>query len=66
MTGDTEVLDGVRRDADRVLLCRCGGVGRMRHVPVSPEDPDHYVRADFVCTWDRPGPHDPLLPPRHV
>ena len=22
------------------------------------------VRAEFTCTWNRPGPHEPLLPPR--
>jgi hypothetical protein len=23
------------------------------------------VRGSFTCSWDRPGPHEPLLPP-HV
>jgi hypothetical protein len=63
MTGDAEVLDRVERDADRVVLCRCGGAGRVVHAPVEG-DPEHYVRATFTCTWDRSGPHEPLLPPR--
>jgi hypothetical protein len=66
MTGDTTVLDRVRRDADRVVLCRCGGFGRVQHVAVNKSDePERYVRSGFSCTWDRPGPHEPLLPPRH-
>ncbi|MGY1802977.1 hypothetical protein ACI78T_06830 [Blastococcus sp. SYSU D00922] len=63
MIGDAEVLDRVQRDADRVVLCRCGGAGRVVHVPVEG-DTEHYVRGAFTCTWDRPGPHEPLLPPR--
>ena len=64
VTGDTVVLDRVRRDADRVVLCRCGGAGRVVHARVDrPGEPEAYVRASFVCTWDRPGPHEPLLPP---
>ena len=63
VTGDVVVLDRARRDADRVVLCRCGGAGRVIHEQV-PGDPDHYVRAGFTCTWDRPGPHEPLLAPR--
>ena len=66
MNGDTEVLDRVRRDADRVVLCRCGGAGRVVHTAVNlPGEPEAYVRATFTGTWNRPGPHDPLLPPRH-
>jgi hypothetical protein len=65
MTGDAEVLDRVARDADRVVLCCCGGAGRVYHVAVNgPGDTEGYVRAEFTCTWDRPGPHGPLLPPR--
>ena len=65
VTGDAEVLDRVRRDADRVVLCRCGGAGRVQHVAVNgPDDTEGYVRAEFTCSWDRPGPHEPLLPPR--
>ena len=63
--GDAEVLDRVQRDADRVVLCRCGGAGRVDHVPVNqPGEPETYVRSTFTCTWDRPGPHEPRLPPR--
>jgi hypothetical protein len=63
--GDAEMLDRVQRDADRVVLCRCGGVGRVIHAPVNgPGEPESYVRATFTCTWDRPGPHEPRLPPR--
>jgi hypothetical protein len=65
VTGDAEVLDRVRRDADRVVLCRCGGAGRVQHVAVEgPDGTEMYVRADFTCNWNRPGPHEPLLPPR--
>jgi hypothetical protein len=65
VNGDTEVLDRVRADADRVVLCCCGGVGRVVHAAVNrPGEPEAYVRATFTCTWDRPGPHEPLLPPR--
>jgi hypothetical protein len=65
VTGDAEVLDRVRRDADRVVLCRCGGAGRVQHVAVDgPDGTEMYVRAEFTCSWDRPGPHEPLLPPR--
>jgi hypothetical protein len=67
VTGDAVVLDRIRRDADRVVLCRCGGAGRVQHVPVGgPGEPEQYVRAEFTCTWDRPGPHEPLLPPRRA
>lgn len=63
--GDAEVLDPAQRDADRVVLCRCGGAGRVVHAPVHrPGEPETYVRATFTCTWDRSGPHEPLLPPR--
>ena len=63
--GDAEVLDRVQRDADRVVLCRCGGAGRVVHVPVNqPGEPETYVRSTFTCTWDRPDPHEPRLPPR--
>jgi hypothetical protein len=66
MTGDSEVLDRVQRDADRVVLCRCGGFGRVNHVPVNdPGGAELYVRGTFTCTWDRPGPHEPRLPPHH-
>ncbi|WP_222265519.1 hypothetical protein [Modestobacter marinus] len=59
-----EVLDAVRRDADRVVLCRCGGFGRVHHVPVQRRGlAEGYVRGSFTCPWDRPGPHVPLLPP---
>jgi hypothetical protein len=65
VTADAEVLDGAQRDADRVVLCRCGGFGRVHHVAVNrPGEPESYVRAGFTCTWDRPGPHEPRLPPR--
>ena len=65
VTGDTVVLDDAGRDADRVVLCRCGGAGRVVHTAVGPPGaPEGYVRATFTCTWDRPGPHEPLLPPR--
>jgi hypothetical protein len=65
MTGDSVVLDRVRRDADRVVLCRCGGAGRLQHVAVEgPDGTEYYVRGAFTCTWNRPGPHEPLLPPR--
>jgi len=65
VTGDAEVLDRVRRDADRVVLCRCGGAGRVQHVAVEgPDGTEMYVRGEFTCTWNRPGPHEPLLPPR--
>jgi hypothetical protein len=64
VTDDAEVLDEVERDADRVVLCRCGGAGRVVHVSVSaPGEPERYVRSTFTCSWDRPGPHEPLLPP---
>jgi hypothetical protein len=66
MTGDSAVLDRVARDADRVVLCRCGGIGRITHVAVNaPGEPERFVRGSFTCAWDRPGPHEPLLPP-HV
>ena len=65
MIGDAEVLDRVQRDADRVVLCRCGGAGRVVHTAVNaPGEPESYVRATFTCTWGRPGPHEPKLPPR--
>ena len=65
MTGDTALLDPVARDADRVVLCRCGGFGRVTHVAVNgPGEPERYVRSTFTCTWERPGPHEPLLAPR--
>lgn len=65
MTGDSVVLDRARRDADRVVLCRCGGAGRVTHDAVEgPNGEELYVRAGFTCTWDRPGPHEPLLAPR--
>jgi hypothetical protein len=65
MTGDTAELDRVARDADRVVLCRCGGFGRVHHVAVNhPGEPERYVRSGFTCTWQRPGPHEPLLAPR--
>ncbi len=61
---EVEVLDAVRKDADRVVLCRCGGFGRVHHVPVQRLGlAEGYVRGSFTCTWDRPGPHAPLLPP---
>ena len=67
VTGDLEVLDRVRRDADRVVLCRCGGAGRVQHVAVEGADgQEYYVRGQFSCTWNRPGPHEPLLPPRRA
>ena len=67
MNGDTEVLDRARRDADRIVLCRCGGAGRVVHAAVNaPGEPEAYVRSTFTCTWDRPGPHEPLLPPRRT
>ena len=65
VTGDSVVLDRVRRGADRVVLCRCGGAGRVQHVAVEgPDGQEYYVRGEFTCTWNRPGPHEPLLPPR--
>jgi hypothetical protein len=65
VTGDSVVLDRVRRDADRVVLCRCGGAGRVQHVAVEgPDGQEYYVRGEFSCSWNRPGPHEPLLPPR--
>jgi hypothetical protein len=65
MTGDTTVLDPIRRDADRVVLCRCGGFGRIEHKAVHvPGEPEGYIRSGFTCSWPRPGPHEPLLPPR--
>jgi hypothetical protein len=65
MTGDTAQLDRIHADADRVVLCRCGGSGRVTHVAVSgPGEPERYVRSTFTCTWERPGPHEPLLAPR--
>ena len=65
VTGDSVVLDRVRRDADRVVLCRCGGAGRVQHVAVEgPDGQEYYVRGEFTCSWNRPGPHEPLLPPR--
>jgi hypothetical protein len=64
MIGDAEVLDRFGADADRVVLCRCGGFGRLDHAMVTPPgQPERYVRSAFTCTWDRPGPHEPLLPP---
>jgi hypothetical protein len=65
MTGDTMVLSRQERDADRVVLCRCGGFGRIEHVAVNlPGEPDRFVRKAFFCSWRRPGPHEPLLAPR--
>ena len=59
------VLDRAGRDADRVVLCQCGGFGRVEHIAVNaPGEPERYVRGTFTCTWHRPGPHEPLLPPR--
>ena len=67
MTGETTVLDKAGRDADRVVLCRCGGAGRVEHRAVNlPGEPARFVRSAFICTWIRPGPHEPLLPPRAV
>ena len=55
--GDADVLDRAQRDADRVVLCRCGGAGRVVHVSVNgPGELETYVRSTFTCTWDRPGP----------
>jgi hypothetical protein len=66
MIGDTEALDRITADADRVVLCRCGGFGRLEHVLVNlPGEPERYVRGAFTCNWNRPGPHEPLLPPHH-
>jgi hypothetical protein len=65
MTGETTVLDQAGRDADRVVLCRCGGIGRVEHRAVNlPGEPGRFVRSTFTCTWQRSGPHEPLLPPR--
>lgn len=65
MTGDTAVLDRTRADADRVVLCRCGGFGRVAHRAINqPGEPERFVRSSFTCTWDRPGPHEPLLMPQ--
>jgi hypothetical protein len=65
VTGDSVVLDRVRADADRIVFCRCGGAGRVVHELVSgPGEPERFVRSTFTCTWDRSGPHEPLLPPR--
>ena len=65
MTGGSEVLDRVHRDADRVVLCRCGGAGRVVHELISdPGEPERFVRSTFTCGWNRPGPHEPRLPPR--
>lgn len=65
MIGDTVVLDRIRRDADRVVLCRCGGAGRVVHVSLpGAGGNESFVRSTFTCNWDRPGPHEPLLPPR--
>ena len=65
MTGDAALLDRVGRDADRVVLCRCGGAGRVTHSAVpGPDGAERYVRTGFTCAWQRPGPHEPLLPPR--
>ena len=67
MTGDTAVLNRVERDADRVVLCQCGGIGRVQHVAVNaPGEPERFVRSGFTCTWPRPGPHEPLLEPSAV
>jgi hypothetical protein len=64
MGGDTAVLNRIERDADRVVLCRCGGFGRVEHVAVNaPGEPERYLRGSFMCTWQRTGPHEPLLPP---
>jgi hypothetical protein len=65
MIGDTAVLDRIQRDADRVVLCRCGGFGRVEHLLIStPGEPERFVRGSFACSWQRPGPHEPLLLPR--
>ena len=65
MIGDAIVLDPDSRDADRVVLCRCGGFGRIHHRPVNRlGEPEAFVRSGFSCTWNRPGAHGPLLPPR--
>ena len=57
-------LDAAGRDADRVVLCRCGGFGRAHHARVDrPGQAPVYVRSGFTCTWDRPGPHGPRLAP---
>jgi hypothetical protein len=65
MNGDSAVLTRVERDADRVVLCRCGGFGQVVHVAVNaPGEAERYLRGSFTCTWVRPGPHEPLLPPR--
>jgi hypothetical protein len=67
MTGDTALLDSIGRDADRVVLCRCGGFGRVTHEAVTgPDGTERYVRSGFTCTWQRPGPHEPRLAPREV
>ena len=67
MMGDTARLDRSARDADRVVLCRCGGFGRVVHVSVTaPGEPERFVRSAFTCTWNHPGPHEPLLAPRGV
>jgi hypothetical protein len=63
MTGDTALLDPVARDADRVVLCRCGGFGRVTHVAVNgPGEPERYVRSTFTCTWERPARTSPCSP----
>ena len=67
MTGDAAVLDRAHADADRVVLCRCGGSGRVVHTAINrPGEPELFVRSSFACSWDRPGPHEPLLPPRET
>ena len=51
MTGETTVLDKAGRDADRVVLCRCGGAGRVEHRAVNlPGEPARFVRSAFVCS----------------
>ena len=65
MTGDTAVLDRTRADAGPGRSVSVRGLRpRGPHDDQPAGEPARFVRSSFTCSWERPGPHEPLLPPR--